>query len=78
MKTASGVITVVQEHRFQLEDDDGRHQLFILAHDAEQEWSDLKRFEKTNSHVTVSYSEIDTLVARTAHEVRPSPQAVRQ
>jgi len=70
MKTVNGVITLVQEHRFQLMDDEGRHRLFILTHDARQEWSDLKRLEQDNCHVTVFYSDAGSLLASAAHEVR--------
>ena len=69
MKTASGIITLVQEHRFQLESDNGRHLLFILAHDAKQEWEDLKRLEKENCHVVVRYTDSEKLIASTAHEI---------
>jgi hypothetical protein len=70
MKTANGVITLVQEQRFQLKGDDGRHRLFILTHDAAQEWSDLKQLEKANCPVTVFYTGEGKLSAAAAHEVQ--------
>ena len=33
MKTMEGVVTIVQESRFQLTDDQGASHLFILGHD---------------------------------------------
>jgi hypothetical protein len=70
MKTIKGVITLVQEHRFQLRDDYGRCRLFILTHDAPQEWSDLKELEKANCPVTVFYTEPGKLIAAAAHDVQ--------
>jgi hypothetical protein len=37
LNSVNGVITIVQEHRFQLRQDDGEHRLFILAHDVPQQ-----------------------------------------
>lgn len=39
---ASGVITVVQEHRFQLVGDDGTRRHFTLSHDAPLGWHELQ------------------------------------
>lgn len=70
MSTASGVITLVQEHRFQLADDDGGRRLFVLAHDAPIEWADLEMLERSNGHVTVFYTDADTVIAGTAYDVQ--------
>ena len=69
MKTASGVVTLAQEHRFQLVDDQGSKKLFILAHGSPVEGRDLQRLENSNRRVTVFYTDADTLNGYTAHEV---------
>lgn len=69
MQMASGVITLVQEHRFQLREDSGRHRLFILAHDAPQEWADLAALAHSDRHVTVFYRDIGGANACAAHDV---------
>lgn len=72
MKTASGIIRLVQEHRFRLIDENGRDWLFILSHKAPVEWSDLEAMQAAETHVTVFYSDIDKMVAAEAHDVRLS------
>lgn len=52
---ASGIITVVQEHRFELEGDDGTHRHFTLAHDAPLGWNELIRLQRERSRVTVRH-----------------------
>jgi hypothetical protein len=69
METREGVITLVQEHRFHLVGDDGSNRLFILAHDAPLEWRDLEHFERSGSHVRVSFDAAPGMIARTAHDV---------
>jgi hypothetical protein len=77
MHTRHGVITLVQEHRFHLVDDDGAHKLFILSHDAPLEWQDLERLEKSASHVRVSYEDAPGMIAATAHDVVPAQHAMK-
>lgn len=74
MKTVNGIITLVQEHRFQLEEEDGRHRLFILAHDAAQQWRDLERLERDHIPVTVHYTDAGGLIACAAHDIQFQPQ----
>lgn len=69
LNSVNGVITIVQEYRFQLRQENGRHRLFILAHDAPQEWNDLQFLKDHEQYVTVYYSENDKLVAATAHDI---------
>lgn len=69
LNSVNGVITIVQEHRFQLRQDNGQHCLFILAHDAPQEWEDLQVLKDHEQPVTVFYSSIDKLVAAMAHDI---------
>ncbi|MGN6702599.1 MAG: hypothetical protein ACTHKB_06520 [Burkholderiaceae bacterium] len=70
MKTEHGVITLVQEHRFQMEGDDGVRRLFILSHRAPLEWRDLESLEKSGRRVAVTYTDAPHLIAATAHDVR--------
>lgn len=74
MKTVNGIITLVQEHRFQLEEEDGRHRLFILAHDAAQQWRDLERLEREHAPVTVHYADAGGLIASAAHDIEQQPE----
>lgn len=69
MKTASGVITLAQEHRFQLVDDQGMKRLFILAHGSPVQGRDLELLEASHHHVTVFYTDTEMLSGHTAHDV---------
>jgi hypothetical protein len=62
----SGVITVVQERRFQLEDDSGVRHLFLLAPDAAAEEHELAQCAARRSPVRVHYREAPGLVAHVA------------
>lgn len=68
-KDITGVITLVQEHRFRVCDELGRNRLFILTRDAKQEWSDLVTLEQSGSLVSVRYTENASLIACSAHAV---------
>lgn len=70
MKTEHGVITLVQEHRFQMEGDGGVRRLFILSSGAPLEWRDLESLEKSGRRVAVTYTDAPHLIAATAHDVR--------
>ena len=69
MQTSNGVITLVQEHRFQLVDEQGGHALFILAHDAPLEWQDLERLQLAGRQVRVSHAPAPGRIAAIAHDV---------
>lgn len=81
MKTASGVVTLAQEHRFQLVDDQGKHRLFIVAHGASIQGADLQRLADSHCHVKVFYTDSGMLNGHTAHDVHeqehgaPTPAA---
>lgn len=72
MKTVSGTIRLVQEHRFRLIGENGHDRLFILSHKAPVEWSDLEAMQQAENAVTVYYSEIDNMLAAEAHDVQLS------
>jgi hypothetical protein len=52
---SSGVITVVQEHRFELLCDDGTRRHFTLAHDAPLGWNELLGLWREGAHVAVRH-----------------------
>jgi hypothetical protein len=54
---ASGVITVVQEQRFQLQGEDGTCRHFTLAHDAPLGGLELQRLLRDGSRVAVRHGD---------------------
>lgn len=50
-----GVVTVVQEHRFELLGDDGTHRHFTLAHDAPLGWNELIQLQRARCRVQVRH-----------------------
>jgi hypothetical protein len=69
MKIATGVVTLAQEHRFQLVDDQGVNRLFILDHAAPVQGTDLRRLANAQKQVKVFYTGSNTINAYTAHDV---------
>ena len=69
MKRISGVITVIQERRFQLVGDDGPARLFMLAHDAPVDSPDLHPLQREQAHVVVEYEDAPDMIAGIAHDV---------
>ena len=78
MQTSRGVITLVQEHRFRLVDDDGRHALFVLAHGAPLEWQDLERLQLAGRTVLVTHEPAPGRIAAIAHDVVEPASVVEQ
>lgn len=70
MRSAEGVITLVQEGRFELVTDSGRVMHFLLAHDASLEPQDLPPLQRDQRRVRVDYTEPTRLVAHVAHALR--------
>jgi hypothetical protein len=52
---ACGVVTVVQEHRFELTGEDGTRRHFTLAHDAPLGWHELTGLEREGCRVAVRH-----------------------
>lgn len=50
-----GIVTVVQEHRFQLQADDGGHRHFTLAHGAPLGWHELQHLQQEGCRVAVRH-----------------------
>jgi hypothetical protein len=70
MQRIEGIVTVAQEGRFLLTEDDGRTHLFILSHRAPLEPAQLPPLQHGQARVQVTFREDDNLIARVAHSVR--------
>jgi hypothetical protein len=73
----TGVITLVQETRFEIENGRGGHRLFLLAHDAPLEPADLQALLADGTPVRVEHCEAEGLIAAVAHDVRPVADGTR-
>jgi formate dehydrogenase major subunit len=73
MPKLGGRVAVVQEGRFILEEDDGRHHLLIVSHDLAIDPEHLRALLRSRQRVTVSYSEPTHLVAAVAHAIEVAP-----
>ncbi len=69
MQTASGIITLVQEERFQLARDDGAKQLFTLSRHAGFDIAELQHLERSRRHVVLHYQPAAELIAGEVHEI---------
>jgi hypothetical protein len=72
-KTMEGVVTIVQESRFQLMDDSGVGHLFILDHHSLAEPEQLAPLQARQARVRVHYEEprnVIALVAKSVTELR--------
>ncbi len=67
MPTIEGVVTIVQESRFQLTDDRGAAHLFILGHHALAESDQLEPLARHQTRVRVTYRETEGLIGFVAH-----------
>ena len=73
MRTMDGIVTLVQESRFQLVDDQGIGHLFILSHSASAEPSQLGPLQIRQARVRVSYENAPDLIASIAHKIALHP-----
>ena len=64
-----GLVTIVQESRFQLLDDRGAGHLFILGHQSLAEPDQLQPLQRRQARVRVSYSQPRNLIGMVAHAV---------
>ncbi|HWX47594.1 MAG TPA: hypothetical protein VNZ61_06040 [Roseomonas sp.] len=72
MRTMEGVVTIVQEGRFQLTDDDGVSHLFLLSHRAAVEPDQLPPLQHHQARVRVHYTPARNLIGFVAHSVERS------
>ena len=77
METVSGVITLVQEDRFQLAGEDGHKHLFVLSHRSLADIDDLQALERSRQRVAVRCVPADRLVAYVAKSVTPADGGAR-
>jgi hypothetical protein len=68
-KTMDGVVTIVQESRFQLVDDGGVAHLFILGHRSLAEPEQLAPLQARQARVRVRYEEARNLIGFVAKSV---------
>jgi hypothetical protein len=66
-----GIITLVQEGRFQLEDAEGVRRLFVLAHDAPADQADLQALLAAECPVRVEFDDAEGLLALVARDLEP-------
>ena len=69
MQTMDGVITVVQESRFQMCDDRGVYHHFLLSHGAAAEPADLEPLQLRQTRVRVRYEKAPNLLAQVARRI---------
>ncbi len=77
MARASGVITLVQEDRFQLAGEDGHKHLFVLSHGAFADIDDLQALKRSQRRVVVRYTPVKDLIAYAATSVVPADGGAR-
>ena len=73
MQSMTGVLTLVQEDRFQLADARRNHRFFGLAHDAPLGPQELKRLHAEGRPVTVEYDDVPDMLVHVAHRVYTAP-----
>jgi hypothetical protein len=61
--TMNGIVTIVQEGRFQMTDDDGVSRLFILSPNAAAETGQLAALQRRQARVQVRYKPAPNLIA---------------
>ena len=69
MATVDGTITVVQESRFQMTDDDGASHLFTLSPNAAAEPSQLAPLAARQARIRVRYREGDNVIGFVAQSI---------
>ena len=69
MKSIDGIVTIVQESRFQIVDDEGVAHLIILGHDSMAEPEQLQALAAHQTRVRVRYSEPRNVIGLVAHAV---------
>ncbi len=68
-KAMDGVITIVQEGRFQMTDDAGVSHLFILGHAAAAETEQLDAIRRGTARVRVRFEEPGNLIGNVATRI---------
>ena len=69
-QTMNGVVTLVQESRFQLTDENGISHLFVLSHGALAEPAQLHPLQARQAEVQITYTRASNAIANVAHKVQ--------
>ena len=69
-RSMDGVVTIVQEGRFQMTDDDGVSHLFILRSVAAAETEQLTRLQERQARVRVRYKPARNIIGHTATAIQ--------
>ena len=69
MPTMQGIVTIVQESRFQLTDDAGVAHLFLLGHAAAAESDQLAPLQRSQARVRVRYVQPSNIIGLVAKAV---------
>lgn len=69
MPTMEGIITLVQESRFQIRDDGGTSHLFLLGPHAAAEPSDLTPLAARQARVRIDYRDGENVIGAVARDV---------
>ena len=68
-RSMTGVLTLVQEERFQLADAARNQRFFTLAHDAPLEAAQLVALRREGARITVHYDDAPDALVHVAHRV---------
>ena len=69
MRTMVGIVTLAQESRFQLTDEQGIGHLFILSYGASAEPFQLVDLQRRQARISVRYKESPTMIANIAKRI---------
>ncbi len=69
MEYIEGIVTIVQEGRFQLVDRDGVSHMFVLYHSAPPEPEQLPPLQRDQARVRVDYRQAHNIVGLLAHSI---------
>ncbi len=69
MQRVEGVVTLVQEDRFQLRSTDGRNYLFILSHSSPLGVRDLPAIHRSGATVSVRYGDDAGIIGHVAYDI---------
>ncbi len=69
MATMTGIVTIVQESRFQMTDDAGVSHFFLLAANASAEPAQLTALQRRQARIRVSYKPAANLIGNIASAI---------
>ena len=69
-QSMTGIVTIVQESRFQLTDDAGVSHFFVLGHQAAAEPADLAPLQHRQARIRVRYTAAPNLIGNVATDIQ--------